>query len=43
MRPFSGLPQRMHRLTLMALLVPAAFGIAFLVLELGSIAAAGAA
>ncbi len=38
-----GLRQQTRRLALAALLVPAAFVIAFVVLELGSAAAAGAA
>jgi heme/copper-type cytochrome/quinol oxidase subunit 3 len=43
MRPSRALRRQTRRLAVAALLVPAAFGIAFLVLELGSIAAARAA
>ncbi|HLZ73073.1 MAG TPA: hypothetical protein VKV26_24480 [Dehalococcoidia bacterium] len=42
MRQIHGLTQPSRRLALVALLVPAAFGLAFLMLELGSIALGGA-
>ncbi len=43
MRSILGLPQQTRRLAIAVLLVPAAFAIAFVVLELGSVAASGAA
>lgn len=43
MHSFHGFSQQARRLAFVALLVPAAFGIAFLMLELGSIVVAGAA
>lgn len=43
MRAFQGFSLQSRRLALLAMLVPAAFGIALLVLELGSIVAASAA